>query len=180
MYLNDTLSHHPSGCDFKHVVHVINHKGNLAKGQYMVEWLLTGTRPQLPPPPQRYWQNRETANIGLVSSVGRAPARQSGGRRFKSRSSQFFFVHPKFVSLGHWLNSFQKGKYFEMRDFTITVWFNLNSLSIVTSVAVETFPRPQYLLNFWKCQVHKNSNYWGYRVWWFEHWKLINYYFVDT
>ena len=28
--------------------------------------------------------------------VGRAPARQSGGRRFKSRSSQFFFVHPKF------------------------------------------------------------------------------------
>ena len=41
----------------------------LAKGQYMVEWLLTGA-----PPPQRYWQNRETANIGLVSSVGRAPA----------------------------------------------------------------------------------------------------------
>ena len=42
-----------------------------------------------------YWQNRETANIGLVSSVGRAPARQSGGRRFKSRFSKFFFVHPK-------------------------------------------------------------------------------------
>ena len=32
--------------------------------------------------------------IGLDSSVGRAPARQSGGRRFKSRSSKFFFVHP--------------------------------------------------------------------------------------
>ena len=45
-------------------------------------------------PEQRYWQNRETANVGLDSSVGRAPARQSGGRRFKSRSSQFFFVHP--------------------------------------------------------------------------------------
>ena len=40
-------------------------------------------------PKQRYWQNRETANVGLDSSVGRAPARQSGGRRFKSRSSQF-------------------------------------------------------------------------------------------
>ena len=54
----------------------------------MVSWLLTGA------PEQRYWQNRETANVGLDSSVGRAPARQSGGRRFKSRSSQFFFVHP--------------------------------------------------------------------------------------
>ena len=31
---------------------------------------------------------------GRVGSVGRAPARQSGGRRVKSRSSQFFFVHP--------------------------------------------------------------------------------------
>ena len=37
---------------------------SLAKGQYMVSWLLTGA------PKQRYWQNRETANIGLVSSVG--------------------------------------------------------------------------------------------------------------
>ena len=44
---------------------------------------------------QRYWQNRETANIGLVSSVGRAPARQSGGHRFKSHSHQFVFVHQK-------------------------------------------------------------------------------------
>ena len=33
-------------------------------------------------------------NVGLNSSVGRAPARQSGGRRFKSRSSKSFFVHP--------------------------------------------------------------------------------------
>ena len=61
---------------------------SLAKGQYIVSWLLTGT------PEQRYWQNRETANVGLDSSVGRAPARQSGGRRFKSRSSNFVFVHP--------------------------------------------------------------------------------------
>ena len=37
-------------------------------------------------------KNRETANIGLVSSVGRAPTRQSGGRRFKSRSCKFVFV----------------------------------------------------------------------------------------
>ena len=48
----------------------------------------------LAPPKQRYWQNRETANVGQDSSVGRAPARQSGGRRFKSHSSKFFFVHP--------------------------------------------------------------------------------------
>ena len=51
----------------------------------------------LAPPEQRYWQNRQTANVGLDSSVGnangRAPARQCGGRRFKFRSSQFFFVH---------------------------------------------------------------------------------------
>ena len=48
-------------------------------------------------PEQRYLQNRETANIGLVSSVGRALACQSGGRMFKSRSSQFFFVHLKLI-----------------------------------------------------------------------------------
>ena len=60
---------------------------SLAKGQYMVSWLLTGA------PEQRYWQNRETAYVGLDSSVGRAPARQSGGRRLKSRSSKFFFVY---------------------------------------------------------------------------------------
>ena len=42
-------------------------------------------------------QNRETANIGLVSSVGRAPARQSGGRSFKSCSSKFYFVYPKLL-----------------------------------------------------------------------------------
>ena len=34
-------------------------------------------------------------NVGLVSSVGRALARESGGRRFKSRSSKFLFVYPK-------------------------------------------------------------------------------------
>ena len=59
---------------------------SLAKGQYMVAWLLTGA------PEQRYWQNRETARY--CSSVGRAPVRQYGGHRFKSRSSQFFFVYP--------------------------------------------------------------------------------------
>ena len=75
---------------------IITWAWSLAKGQYMVSWLLTSDwRP--PPPQQRYWQNRETANIGLVSSVGRAPARQSGGHRFKSRSSKFFFVHPKCI-----------------------------------------------------------------------------------
>ena len=38
--------------------------------------------------------NRKTANAGLDSSVGRAPACQSGGRRFKSHSSKFVLVHP--------------------------------------------------------------------------------------
>ena len=64
---------------------------SLAKRQYMVSWLLTGA------PEQRYWQNRETANIGLVCSVGRAAARQSRCRRFKSRSSKFSFIHPKCI-----------------------------------------------------------------------------------
>ena len=62
---------------------------SLAKEQL---WLNDFWLAQPPPPPQqRYWQNRETANIGLVSSVGRAPARQSGGRRFKSCFLKFVF-----------------------------------------------------------------------------------------
>ena len=76
---------------------------------YMVSWLQTGrladwqtggrmgAAPPPPPPPNKDKQNRETANIGLVSSVGRVLAHQSGGRRFKYRSSQFVFVHPKFI-----------------------------------------------------------------------------------
>ena len=54
------------------------------KGQYMHGWMTCDWRPE-----QRYWQNRETTDIiiRLVRSVGRAPARQTGGRRFKSRSS---------------------------------------------------------------------------------------------
>ena len=59
---------------------------SLAKGQYMVSWLLTGA-----PGTKRLTKNRETAN--LVSSVGRVPARQSGGRRFKSHSRKFVFVY---------------------------------------------------------------------------------------
>ena len=35
----------------------------------------------------------ETANVGLDSSVGLAPTRQSGGRRFKSRSRKFVYVY---------------------------------------------------------------------------------------
>ena len=57
-------------------------------------WMTSDWRPSVFPS----WQNRETANIGLVSSVGRAPARQSGGRRFKSRSRNFVFVHPTKLS----------------------------------------------------------------------------------
>ena len=48
----------------------------------------------LAPPNKDIDKNRETANIGLDSSVGRAPACQSGGRRFKSCFSKFFFVYP--------------------------------------------------------------------------------------
>ena len=77
-------------CLFPSCTCIVTWAWSLAKGQDMVSWLLTGT------PEQRYWQNRETANIGLVSSVGRAPARQSWGCRFKSRSSKFFFVYSKF------------------------------------------------------------------------------------
>ena len=51
---------------------------------------------------------RETANIGLDSSVGRAPARQSGGRRFKSRSSKFFFVHPNLFCIYLFIVQFQQ------------------------------------------------------------------------
>ena len=51
----------------------------------------------LAPPEQGYWQNRETANVGLDGSVGRAPARQSGGRRFKSSSSKIFPCLSKFI-----------------------------------------------------------------------------------
>ena len=51
-----------------HTVHVhtctvhVTWAWSLAKGQYMVEWLLTGALPP-PLPEQGYWQNRETANI---------------------------------------------------------------------------------------------------------------------
>ena len=37
--------------------------------------------------------------VGRDSLVGRAPARQSGNRRFKSRSSKFFFVHQNLLLL---------------------------------------------------------------------------------
>ena len=54
-------------------------------------WMTSDWRP--PPPPNKdIDKNRETANIGLVTSVGRAPARQTGGRSFKSSSSQFVIV----------------------------------------------------------------------------------------
>ena len=48
------------------------------------------------------WPNKDIDKIGrprgeLDSSVGRAPARQSGGRRFKSCSSEYFFVHPECI-----------------------------------------------------------------------------------
>ena len=58
-------------------------------------WCVTKYIFWLAPPEQRYWQNREITNVGLNSSVGKAPARQSRGRRFKScSSSNFVLVHP--------------------------------------------------------------------------------------
>ena len=56
-------------------------------------------RPPPPHPPNKDIDKIGTPPIGLVSSVGRAPARQSGGRRFKSRSIKFVFVHPKLGQL---------------------------------------------------------------------------------
>ena len=49
--------------------------------------------------PQKYWQNRETTNKGLDSSVGGAPTLQSGVPWFESHSSQFFFVQPPKIVL---------------------------------------------------------------------------------
>ncbi len=54
---------------------------------YNLEWLLTGTHPK------RYRQNRETPNIW--AQLIEHQHVKSGGRRFKSRSSQFVFVQPK-------------------------------------------------------------------------------------
>ena len=85
----------------------------------MVEWLLTGT------PEQRYWQNRETANVGLNSSVGRAPARQSGGRWFKSRSGNFFFVHPK-LNYYHYIIFY----FYCDAHLNISVW-NLRNINVL-------------------------------------------------
>ena len=86
-------------------------------------------------PEQRYWQNRETANVGLDSSVGRAPARQSGGRRFKSRSSQFFFVHPNSSLIGRAKVELHNFKVFLYKNskqglpFKVTslIWYNLSN-----------------------------------------------------
>ena len=56
----------------------------IADAYYGNRFYVSGLAPPPPPPPpeQRYWQNRETANIGLVSSVGRA---QAGGRRSQAQ-----------------------------------------------------------------------------------------------
>ena len=78
----------------------------------------------LAPPEQRYWQNRETANIWLVSSVGRALVRQSGGRRFKSCSSQFFFVHPKICWLLPSPPSWELLLKFQLRSDTSAIIMN--------------------------------------------------------
>ena len=48
----------------------------------------------------------ETANAGLDSSVARAPARQSGGRRFQSHSRQYFLVHPNKSNMSFFLKRF--------------------------------------------------------------------------
>ena len=101
----------------------------------MVSWLLTGA------PEQRYWQNRETANVGLDSSVGRAPARQSGGRRFKSRSSQFSL----FIQI-----------YLKSVPSQFPLWF------ITWQVPVLLETTPMALVSRWRNVKRKESlvNYW--------------------
>ena len=62
--------------------------------------------------------------VGLDSPVGRAPARQSGGRGFKSRSSKFVFVHSKFI----WIISCNI--FFPLNKTSIEMIFMLDLLSI--------------------------------------------------
>ena len=38
-----------------------------------------------------------TIHINKLAQLVKAPARQSGGRRFKSRSSKFFLVHQNLI-----------------------------------------------------------------------------------
>ena len=116
-------------------------------------WLVTGAPP---PPKQRYWQNRETANIGLVSSVGRALARQSGGRRFKSCSSQLFFVHPKFNSIKITLCKKKNHSDFVLtpslrRPFKPAIFFPKKFLAIKNFYVNETMPgQPNIRLIRWR------------------------------
>ena len=62
----------------------------------------------------------ETTNVGLDSSVGSAPACQSGGRRFKSRSRKFVFVHPNlsFKNLLKWEFNVMKLSHIILRIYT--------------------------------------------------------------
>ena len=114
----------------------------------MVPWLLTGA------PEQRYWQNRETANVGLDSSVGRAPARQSEGCRFKSRSSKFFFVHP---NLSNSSSATFGDQYYRLKDL-------LYPKSIThTRLRDRLYPKsttllPLCLLNNWFSSVSTHSS----------------------
>ena len=85
IYANKNVHIHEHICD---VIRCNITHGWLVQTSWMNFWLA----PPTPLPEQRYGQNRETANVGQDSSVGRAPARQSGGCR--SQCSNFFFVHP--------------------------------------------------------------------------------------
>ena len=57
--------------------HVVSNLGVIPGWRAVYGFMTSDWRPE-----QRYLQNRETDNIAPVSSVGRAQARQSGGRRF--------------------------------------------------------------------------------------------------
>ena len=116
--------------------------------------LLCPPPPPPHPPEQRYWQNRETANIGLVGSVGEVPARISGGRRFKSRSSKFFFVHPKFVIFLFVLQVFFWGDGFLKFSFGFTFHSGCSFPRFVISLKF-IGPRYPYLHSvyyFWVCE----------------------------
>ena len=93
----------------------------------------------------KFWQNRETANVGLDSSVGRAPTRQSGGRRFKSRSSQFSL----FIQIYQVLSSYNVT---EVDGFYICwrKWEKLGIIGKLTSLEMQQWWNHFYISNEWR------------------------------
>ena len=109
---------------------------SLAEGQYIVSWLLTGAPEQ--------GQNRESANVGQDSSVGRAPARQSGGRRLKSRSRKCFLVHPNLSK-----NVFSQSVF-------LVVYYMIKTKLLKLTVSL--WPPMTVVIRWWNCPLYQPIN----------------------